>query len=106
MGSASDAAHSERGQRAFNKSPRAAFGETIMGHPIFRKVLERGAKVAFMPRLEPAADLEALALLFEAAEAGTAGRTGKPLGVWQRQQVALWRRRMEEIFAPVADLLP
>ncbi len=41
-----------------------------------------------------------------AAEAGRVKEGQAPIGPWKRQQIARWRRAMEEAFAPVADWLP
>ena len=89
-----------------HRTPRAAFEETVQAHPILARTLERGARLVFMPRLEPAGEIDARRLTFAAAEAGRVKSSQTPIGPWRRQQIATWRRAMEEAFAPVADWLP
>jgi hypothetical protein len=80
--------------------------ESICLHPILTKVLQRGAKLVRMPRLEPAGDVDRLRLSFAAAEEGLADDGKTVLGPFARQQTAIWRRQMEEAFASVAAWLP
>jgi hypothetical protein len=89
-----------------HRTPRAAFTETVQAHPILAKTLDRGAKLVWMPRLEPAQDIDTRRLTFAAAEASQVKDGHTPIGPWKRQQIATWRRTMETAFAPVADWLP
>jgi hypothetical protein len=89
-----------------HRTPRAAFTETIQAHPILAKTLERGAKLVWMPRLEPAQDIDTRRLTFAEAEASAVKEGQAPIGPWKRQQIATWRRAMETAFAPVAAWLP
>ena len=89
-----------------HRTPSTAFGETVQGHAILAKTLDRGAKLVWMPRLEPAQEIDARRLTFAAAEASQVKEGQAPIGPWKRQQIALWRRSMEAAFAPVADWLP
>ncbi|MBW4025594.1 MAG: hypothetical protein HIU92_21190, partial [Proteobacteria bacterium] len=84
----------------------AAFTETVETHPILAKTLERGARLVWMPRLEPAQDIDTRRLTFAAAEASKVKEGQTPIGPWKRQQIATWRRAMETVFAPVAEWLP
>lgn len=83
----------------------AAF-EKLQTHPVFMKAIERGAVAVRMPRLEPASEMDAHRLTFSAAESGSESGDKHLFGPWRRQQVAIWRRQMEESFAPVAAWLP
>ncbi|UZO94917.1 hypothetical protein [Roseomonas mucosa] len=87
------------------RSLEAAFAG-VLEHPIFRAAVERGAVPVWMPRLKPAHEVDDRRLTFAAAEAGQAGTGQAPLGLWNRQLVANWRRQMEANFAPVAAWLP
>lgn len=89
-----------------HRTPRAAFTETIQAHPILAKTLERGARLVWMPRLEPAQDIDTRRLTFAEAEASAVKEGQAPIGPWKRQQIATWRRAMETAFAPVAEWLP
>jgi hypothetical protein len=89
-----------------HRTPRAAFTETVETHPILAKTLERGARLVWMPRLEPAQDIDTRRLTFAAAEASKVKEGQTPIGPWKRQQIATWRRAMETAFAPVAEWLP
>jgi hypothetical protein len=88
------------------RSPQAAFAETVEEHSILAETLGRGARLVWMPRLEPALDLEKNRLLFIQAIEGKAREGVAALGPWKAQQVAIWRRRMEEACAPIAEWLP
>ncbi len=89
------------------RSPQAAFAETVQEHPILGETLARGARLVWMPRLEPALELEKNKLLFiQAAEGKGRVGGGASLGPWKSQQLAIWRRRMEEACAPIAEWLP
>lgn len=85
------------------RSPQAAFAETVQEHPILIETLARGARLVWMPRLEPALDLEQKRLGFSQA---VGGQAGDAFGPWKAQQVAIWRRRMEEACTPIAEWLP
>jgi hypothetical protein len=88
-----------------HRTPLAYFESTIRNNPIFVRVIERGARPVFMPRLVPAGEVDSNRLTFAAAEDGTADQAFG-IGVWKRQQIAIWRRAMESAFAPVAEWLP
>lgn len=83
----------------------AAF-EKVRNHPVFLKAIERGATLVRIPRLEPASEIDAHRLTFSAAESGDASEDKHLLGPWKRQQIAIWRRQMEESFASVSAWLP
>jgi hypothetical protein len=89
-----------------HRTPSTAFTETVQGHPILAKTLDRGAKLVWMPRLEPAQEIDTRRLTFAAAEVSKVKEGQTPIGPWKRQQITLWRRSMEAAFAPVADWLP
>ena len=89
-----------------HRKPRTAFQETIQSNPILTRTLERGARLVWMPRLEPANEIDSRRLTFAAAEAGRVKPDQAPIGPWRRQQIAVWRREMEEAFVPVAGWLP
>jgi hypothetical protein len=89
-----------------HRTPRAAFEETVRSHPILAQTLARGARLVWMPRLEPASEIDARRLTFAAAEASRVKPGQAPIGPWRRQQIAAWRRAMEDAFAPAADWLP
>src|SRR5208282_6003182 len=85
---------------------RTAFQSTILEHPTFLAALERGAKVVWMPRLEPAHEIDARRLTFTAAEDNQVKPGQTPIGPWNRQLIHNWLRDMETNFAPVAHWLP
>lgn len=89
-----------------HKTAASAFAETVRSHPILEQTIARGARLVTMPRLEPASEIDLRRLTFAAAEASRVKEGQAPIGVWKRQQIALWRRAMEAAFAPVADWLP
>jgi hypothetical protein len=89
-----------------HRTPHAAFTDTVQAHPILAKTLERGAKLVWMPRLEPAQDIDTRRLTFAAAEVGKVKEGQTHIGPWKRQLIANWRRSMETAFAPIADWLP
>jgi hypothetical protein len=87
------------------RSVETAF-KVVLDSPIFRDALTRGAKSVWMPRLAPAPEVDARRLTFAAAEAGNVKEGQSPIGLWDRELITLWRRVMEQNFAPVADWLP
>lgn len=89
-----------------NRSEKAAFQSTILGHPVFRSTLERGATVVWMPRLSVAHEVDARRLTFTAAEEARVRPGQQPIGPWNRQIICNWLRDMEVNFAPVAHALP
>jgi hypothetical protein len=89
-----------------HRTPSGAFESEVRGQPIFIEAIKRGATLLRMPRLEPAGDVDARRLTFADAEEGRVKDGQQPLGPWKRQQIAIWRRAMEESFAPVAGWLP
>jgi hypothetical protein len=88
-----------------HRTPLSYFESTIRRDPIFVKAIERGARPVFMPRLIPAGEVDSGRLTFAAAEEGRVGQSCG-IGVWKRQQIAIWRRAMEQQFAPVNEWLP
>ena len=89
-----------------HRTAATAFGDTVLEHPVLTSTLKRGARLVTMPRLEPASEIDQRRLTFAAAEASQVKPDQAPIGPWKRQQIALWRRAMEEAFAPVAEWLP
>lgn len=89
-----------------HRTAATAFQQTVLEHPILVRAIERGARLVTMPRLEPASEIDLRRLTFAAAEAGQVKEGQVPVGLWKRQQIALWRRAMEQAFAPVSDWLP
>jgi hypothetical protein len=89
-----------------HRTAHAAFDSAVRSHAILTDTVARGAMVVRMPRLEPAAEIDCARLTFAGAEEGRAGVGRQSLGPWKRQQTAIWRRRMETSFAPVASWLP
>ena len=85
---------------------KTAFQATILEHPTFLATLKRGAKVVWMPRLEPAHEIDARRLTFTAAEENQVKPGQASIGPWNRQLVHNWLRDMETNFAPVAQWLP
>jgi len=88
-----------------NRSVKPAF-ETLVQHEIFRAALGRGAKAVWMPRLAAMHEVDNRRLTFSDAEGGKVKEGQAPIGPWNRQVVAKWRRDMEAAFADVAHLLP
>lgn len=86
-----------------------AFGR-VMRHGAFRRAVERGAQVVWMPVLdqELALEIEAKRLQFDHARDGTLpeGRSGVPVSGLRRSMVRRWLERMEAEFAPVRSWLP
>ena len=87
------------------RSVKAAFG-AVLDNPIFEGAIARGAKSVWMPRLVPAHEVDDRRLTFAAAEASQVKDGQAPIGPWNRQLIANWRRTMEANFAPVAAWLP
>jgi hypothetical protein len=87
------------------RSVSAAF-QPVLDSAIFRTALERGARSVWMPRLAPAHEVDDRRITFAAAEASQTKQGQSPIGPWNRQLIANWRRDMEASFAPVADWLP
>jgi hypothetical protein len=87
------------------RSVEAAF-KVVITNPIFLEALERGAKPFWMPRLAPAHEVNERRLTFAAAEASRVKKGQLPIGPWNRQLIANWRRAMEKNFADAADWLP
>lgn len=82
----------------------------VMRHSTFVKAVERGAYLAWMPRLEPevAQEIEGKRLTFGHARDGKvpAGQTYAPVGGLKRSMVGRWLDRMEHAFAPIASWRP
>ncbi len=89
-----------------HRTAHAAFENAVRSHPILANTVQRGAVVVRMPRLEPAAEVDRARLTFAAAEEGRVEAGQHIIGPWKRQQIAIWRRAMEESFGPVATWLP
>lgn len=89
-----------------HRTAHAAFESAVRTHAILTNTIQRGAVVVRMPRLEPAAEVDRARLTFAAAEEGRFRAGEQIIGPWKRQQIAIWRRAMEESFAPVATWLP
>jgi hypothetical protein len=87
------------------RSTQAAF-QAVMENPIFQAAVRRGAKIVWMPRLTPAHEVDERRITFAAAEASKVKEGQKPIGPFNRQIIANWRRAMEQNFAPVAAWLP
>jgi hypothetical protein len=85
---------------------RGVFEETVRNNPILNRTIERGARLVWMPRLEPATKIDLRRLNFSAARAGHTKPGQTPIGPLDRQLIARWQRAMEEAFQPVADWLP
>jgi hypothetical protein len=89
-----------------HRTAHAAFDSAVRSHPILTDTVGRGALLVRMPRLEPAAEVDRARIGFAAAEGGRGPAGEHVFGPFKRQQVAIWRRLMEESFAPVANWLP
>lgn len=85
--------------------PDEVFGP-IRQHSVFKAALRRGAVAVTMPALLPALDVNRRHLSFAGAVAGQTAAGLPPLGIFDRQRVAMWLVAMEEAFAPVAEWLP
>jgi hypothetical protein len=84
---------------------RTAFGP-IIDHEVFRKVLDRGAVVARMPRLACMHEIERRRLSFADAEAGRVKAAQDRIGPVNRQLIAIWRREMASAFAKIGQWMP
>lgn len=88
-----------------HRDPAAAFAATIGAHPILAATIARGARIVRLPRLDCAPEMEERGLGLAHALEGRVPDGVAPLGPWAAQQLALWRRRTQIAFAPVADWL-
>jgi hypothetical protein len=79
---------------------RTAF-EPIIANPVFRATLERGARVASMPRLACMHEVENRRLSFADAEANLVREGQGKIGPINRQLISRWREEMETSFAAV-----
>ncbi len=70
-----------------NRAEKVAFQSTILGHPVFLRALDRGAKVVWMPRLAVAHEVDARRLTFTAAEDNKIKQGQPPIGPWNRQLI-------------------
>ena len=86
------------------RAPETAFAP-VMGHSIFRKVLDRGAKIVVMPRLVPIQEVDARLLTFGAAAEGKTIAGLPPIGPYNRGLIDRWRHDMKANFASVAEWL-
>ena len=82
------------------------FQRMIDEEPVLQRIIERGAHVAVMPTLAPAAAIEALGTSFRDAARGIAPSGKTPLGPTARQQVTLWLDAIEAMLQPIASWLP
>jgi hypothetical protein len=87
------------------RSVKAAF-QAVLENPIFQAAVGRGAVAIWMPRLAPAHEIDDRRLTFATAEASRVKQGQPPIGPWNRQLIANWRRRMEQNFAHVETWLP
>ena len=87
------------------RSVKAAF-QTVLDSPIFQAAISRGATPIWMPRLAPAHEIDERRLTFAAAESSRVKSGQLPIGPWNRQLIANWRRLMEQNFAAVGPWLP
>ena len=78
----------------------------VREHKIFKAAIRRGAVPIVMPQLKPAFEINARHLSFADAAAGKSKEGLPPLGVFDRQRMALWLVAMEKAFEPVAAWLP
>jgi hypothetical protein len=83
------------------RSAGSAFNP-VFEDAVFRAASDRGAQVIRMPRLGCMQDVDRRRLSFQDAEAGAVKPGQERIGPTMRQMIALWRRGMEERFAPVA----
>ena len=82
----------------------------VFRHSAFTRVVDRGAVVLWMPRLEPevAAEIEGKRLTFGQARDGQvpAGAKFGPIGGFKRSMVRRWLENMQHEFGPVASWMP
>jgi hypothetical protein len=82
----------------------------VLRHSTFRSVVERGASLAWMPRIQggAATEMEAKRLSFALAAAGhsPAGRTVTPLGGFDRARIRAWQADMTREMAGIASWIP
>lgn len=88
-----------------NRDPMAAFGP-VAAHPITKQVLDRGAVLKRLTRLDVMHEVDARVLSFSAAARGEAGDEGKPMGPLSRFVVSKWLRETEAEFAEIEHMLP
>lgn len=82
------------------RSPARAFQE-ILEHPVFKTAAKRGAQPIWMPPLAPAREIALRHITINAADAGRSSERRPPVGPWNRQLITMWRKTMEQNFAPV-----
>lgn len=81
--------------------------EPIREHKVFRAALRRHAVPIVMPRLKPAYEVNRRHASFAAAVSAVQAKDGlPPLGIIDRQRVAMWLRAMDRAFAPILEWLP
>ena len=83
--------------------PREDAFVRVLKHSVFREAVARGAVPLWMPRLLPAAEIEARRILFgHAATGGTReGRRQTPLGPFDQGRTRAWIEAMRAELAPV-----
>ena len=85
--------------------PREEAFARVLRHSAFREALARGAEALWMPRLLPAAEIEARRVSFEQAGNGSSreGRRQTPLGPFDQARVRAWTDTMRREFAGVTS---
>ena len=80
----------------------------VIRHSAFRAAVERGAMPLWMPRLEPAAEIEARRVSFASARDGIAreGRKQTPIGPFDRSRIRRWLGDMDREMSDIATWLP
>lgn len=87
-----------------NRDPLTAFAP-VAEHPITKAVLDRGAILKRLTRLDVMHEVDERVLLFSAAADGAAGE-GKPLGPIARTILKKWLRTTEDEFRDIDHMLP
>ena len=80
----------------------------VMRHSALKTAIERGAVPLWMPRLLPAAEIEARRVNFAMARDGIIpqGKRQTPLGGFDRARVRAWLGVMDAEFGPLRSWLP
>ena len=80
----------------------------VMRHSAFKTAIERGAVPVWMPRLLPAAEIEARRVNFAMARDGIIpqGKRQTPLGGFDRARIRVWLGAMDAEFGPLRSWLP
>lgn len=88
-----------------NRDPLLAFAP-VADHAITKRVLDRGAVLKRLTRLEAMHEVDARVLSFSAAARGEKGEGEKPLGPFARTILNKWLRATEEEFRDIDHMLP